>query len=102
FVRTELEWGRTLTGGREPAHSFGGIIMPDSATPLLCRRPELVFCPFGDSGPSPVRDRQKGESFQLNPEAYFLLARLDSTRTAPEICAAFTDRFGMPLAEVDL
>ena len=76
--------------------------MPDSATPLLCRRPELVLGPSGDSGSYLVRNRQKGESFQLNPEAYFLLARLDGMRTAPEICAAFTERFGVPLAEVDL
>jgi hypothetical protein len=76
--------------------------MPDHATPLPCRRPELVARQFGENGFYLVRDRQKGESFQLAPEEHFLLARLDGTRSTQDLCAAFADRFGEPLTEEEL
>src|SRR2546421_1613091 len=70
--------------------------MPDVVTPLPCRRPELVSRPFGEEG-FLVRNRHKGESFQLGQEEHFLLAQLDGTRTAEDLCAAFAERFGEPL-----
>jgi hypothetical protein len=76
--------------------------MSDLAIALPRRRPELVARPFGESGPYLIRDRHRGESFQLGPEEYFLLARLDGTRTAPDLCAAFAERFGEPLTEEEL
>jgi hypothetical protein len=76
--------------------------MPDLATPVPCRRSELVSRPFGASGFYLVRDRHKGESFQLGPEEHFLLARLDGTRTAEDLCAGFAERFGEPLTPDEL
>jgi hypothetical protein len=76
--------------------------MPDLATPVPCRRPELVSCPLGDSGSYLVRNRRDSESFQLGPEEHFLLARLDGTRTAEELRAAFAERFGEPLTAEEL
>jgi hypothetical protein len=76
--------------------------MPDLATRLPCRRPELVARPLRKNGSYLVRDRQKGESFQLGPEEHFLLARLDGTRTAEDICTAFAERFGEPLTHEQL
>jgi Sulfotransferase domain len=76
--------------------------MSDLATPLLCRRPELVARPFGENGSYLVRDRLKGESFQLGPEEHFLLAWLDGTRTAADLCAAFGERFGKSLTPDEL
>ena len=68
--------------------------MPDLTTPLPCRRPELVARRFGESGSYLVRDRLLGESFELEPQEHFLLARLDGTRTAEALCAAFAEQFG--------
>jgi hypothetical protein len=76
--------------------------MPDLTTPLPCRRPELVARQFGKNGSYLVRDRQKGDSFQLGAEEHFLLARLDGTRTAEDLSAAFAERFGEPLTEEEL
>jgi hypothetical protein len=76
--------------------------MSDLATALPCRRPELAARSFGESGSYLVRDRHRGESFQLGPEEHFLLARLDGTRTAEDLCAAFAERFGEPLTEEEL
>jgi hypothetical protein len=76
--------------------------MPNVATPLPCRRPELVARPFGENGSYLVRNRQKGESFQLGAEEHFLLGQLDGTRTANGICAAFAERFGAALTEDQL
>ena len=76
--------------------------MSDLATALPCRRPELVARPFGESGSYLVRDRDRGESFQLGPEEHFLLARLDGTCTAADLCAAFAEQFGEPLTEEEL
>jgi hypothetical protein len=76
--------------------------MSDLAIALPCRRPELVARPFGESGSYLVRDRDRGESCQLGPEEHFLLARLDGTRTAEDLCAAFAERFGGPFTPDDL
>jgi hypothetical protein len=76
--------------------------MPALATPVPCRRSELVARPFGESGSYLVRDRHRGESFQLGPEEHFLLARLDGTRTAEGLCAAFAEWFGEPLTPEQL
>src|SRR5262249_29529809 len=76
--------------------------MLDLATPLPCRRPELVARPFGDNGAYLVRNRRAGESFQLGAAEHFLLARLDGTRTAGDLCTAFAERFGERLTEEDL
>jgi hypothetical protein len=76
--------------------------MPDLVTPLPYRRPELISRPFGGKGSYLVRDRLQGESFQLGPEEHFLLARLDGTRTAADLCAAFAERFGAPLTPEEL
>jgi hypothetical protein len=65
--------------------------MLDLATVLPCRRPELVFRPSGPDGSCLVRNRLKGESFALGPEEHFLLERLDGSRTADQLCAAFAD-----------
>jgi hypothetical protein len=76
--------------------------MPDLAATLPCRTPDLVLRMFGASGSYLVRDRSRGESFQLGPEEYFLLAGFDGTRTAGDLCAAFAERFGDPLTMEDL
>jgi hypothetical protein len=76
--------------------------MPDVATQLPCRRRELVSQPFGEDGSYLIRNRHKGESFQLGAEEHFLLAQLDGRRTAQDLCAAFEERFGEPLGEDDL
>jgi hypothetical protein len=76
--------------------------MPDPATPLPCRRPELVARPFGADGSYLVRNRHTGESFQLGREEHFLLGQFDGTRSAKGVCAAFAERFGEPLAEEQL
>jgi hypothetical protein len=77
--------------------------MSDVATaPLPRRRPELVSCPLGDGGSYLVRDRREGESFRLGREEHFLLAGLDGTRTAADLCATFAERFGEPLTPDEL
>jgi hypothetical protein len=62
--------------------------MFDHVTRLPCRRPELVLPPSGPSGSCLVRN---GESFAVGPEEHFLLERLDGSRTADQLCAAFAD-----------
>ena len=76
--------------------------MTDLATALPCRRSEIVARLFGESGSYLVRDRLRGESFQLGPEEHFLLARLDGTRSAEDLRAAFAERFGGPLTPGEL
>lgn len=76
--------------------------MPDLAPMVPCRRPELVARRFHENGSYLVRDRLKGESFQLGPEEHFLLARLDGTRTAEDLCAEFAARFVEPLTPEEL
>jgi hypothetical protein len=76
--------------------------MPDVATRLPCRRPELIARPFGEAGSYLVRNRHTGESFELGQEEHFLLAQLDGTRTAEGVRAAFADQFGEELTEDQL
>jgi hypothetical protein len=76
--------------------------MPDLGTPLPRRRPELVSRPFAGNSSYLVRDRLQGESFQLGAEEHFLLARLNGTRTAQDLCAAFAERFGESLTKEEL
>jgi hypothetical protein len=71
--------------------------MSDRATPLPCRRSKSVARPFGESRSYLVRDRLRGESFQLGPEEQLRLARLDGTRSAENLRTAFAERFGKPL-----
>jgi hypothetical protein len=76
--------------------------LTDLATLLPCRRPELVARPLQANGSYLVRDRLRGESFQIGPEEHFLLARLDGTQIAEGFCAAFAERFGAPLTSEEL
>lgn len=76
--------------------------MPDIVNPLPYRRPELVSRPLGENGSYLVRNRRAGESFTLGPQEHFLLARLDGTRTAEQLRAAFAARFGEPLTDEEL
>jgi hypothetical protein len=76
--------------------------MPDLGTPLPCRRPELVSRPFGQNGSYLVRDRQRGDSFRLGAEEYFLLAGLDGTRAGEDLRAAFAERFSELLTDEEL
>jgi hypothetical protein len=62
----------------------------------------LISRPLGENGSYLVRDRRAGESFTLGPQEHFLLARLDGTRTAEDLRAAFVARFGEPLTEEEL
>src|SRR4051812_43360683 len=107
--RGRTRGSRAGTGHRAPsrrdvgANSLGDTTMSDFSTALPCRRPELVARTFGEkNGSYLIRDRLKGESFQLGPEEHFLLARLDGTRTAEELCAGFAERFGDPLTQEEL
>src|SRR5262245_14593009 len=75
--------------------------MLDLATPLPCRRPELVARPFAEGGYL-IRNRRAGESFQLGPTEHFLLAGLDGRQTAEGLCAAFAEHFGEPLTPAEL
>jgi hypothetical protein len=76
--------------------------MRDIVNPLPYRRPELVSRPLGENGCYLVRDRRAGESFTLGSQEHFLLARLDGTRTAEDLRAAFAARFGEPLTDDEL
>jgi RNA polymerase sigma factor (TIGR02999 family) len=71
--------------------------MPDLATLLPCRRPELVVCPLGDRGPYVVKDPRGGAYYHLGEEEHFLLTQFDGRRDAEAIRAAFAERFGQPL-----
>jgi hypothetical protein len=63
--------------------------MPDLATPLPCRRPELVVRPLGEHGPYVVKDPHSGAYYHLGEEEHFLLTQLDGERDAETIHAAF-------------
>jgi hypothetical protein len=76
--------------------------MRDIVNPLPYRRPDLVSRPLGENGCYLVRDRREGESFTLGPQEHFLLARLDGTRSAEDLRAAFAARFGEPLTAEEL
>jgi multidrug efflux pump subunit AcrA (membrane-fusion protein) len=79
-----------------------GIAMPALATPLPCRRDELVFRPLGEHGPYVVKDPRTGAYYHLGEEEHFLLTHLDGTRDSETIRTAFVERFGQPLDDADL
>jgi multidrug efflux pump subunit AcrA (membrane-fusion protein) len=76
--------------------------MPQPATLLPTRRPELVIRPLGGGGQYVVKDPCAGEFFHLGEQEHFLLTQLDGERSAEDVCAAFADRFGEPLAGEEL
>src|SRR5712692_411808 len=76
--------------------------MPELATPLPCRRAELVIRPLGDRGPSVVKDPSTGAYYHLGEEEHFLLTQLDGQRDLDTIRAAFAERFGQALSEEEL
>jgi putative peptide zinc metalloprotease protein len=76
--------------------------MPDLATLLPCRRPELVIRALGDLGPYVVKDPGNGAYYYLGEEEHFLLTHFDGQRDAEAVCAAFAERFGQPLTDEDL
>jgi hypothetical protein len=76
--------------------------MPDLATPLPCRRPELVVGPLGAGGSYVIKDRRTGAYYHLGDEEHFLLTQLDGRRDAAAICTAFAERFGQPLSHDEL
>jgi ribosomal protein L16 Arg81 hydroxylase len=76
--------------------------MPNVATPLPCRRSDLVACPFGENGCYLVRNRLNGESFQIGAVEHFLLTRLDGTGTAEDLRDTFAEHFGERLTEEEL
>src|ERR1051326_5067123 len=76
--------------------------MPQLATPLPARSPELVLRPLGDRGPYVVKDPRTGAYFHLGEQEYFLLLGLDGQQSAEAVCRAFEQRFGEPLPEEDL
>jgi multidrug efflux pump subunit AcrA (membrane-fusion protein) len=71
--------------------------MPQPATLLPTRRPDLVIRPLGGDGQYVVKDPHAGEFFHLGEQEHFLLTQLDGERSTEDICAAFADRFGVPL-----
>src|SRR5262245_32966095 len=76
--------------------------MPDLATMLPVRRPELVIRPLGDRGRYVVKDPGTGAFFTFGEQEHFLLAQLDGERDAEAVCRAFEGRFGEPLSAGDL
>jgi hypothetical protein len=76
--------------------------MPDLATLLPCRRPELVIRPLGEQGPYVVKEPATGAYYHLGDEEHFLLTQLDGRPDAAAIRAAFTQRFDQPLTAEEL
>src|SRR2546421_2978674 len=76
--------------------------MPDFATLLPTRRPELLVSPLGDNGQSVVKDPGTGAYFHLGEQESFLLGQLDGKQAAAVICASFEQRFCQPLSVEDL
>lgn len=76
--------------------------MPDVATLLPCRRPELVVRPLGDQGPYVVKNPGRGEYFHLGEMEHFLLTQFDGQQSAETIRAAFAERFGQVLSNEEL
>lgn len=76
--------------------------MPELATLLPCRRPELTIRPLDAGGQHVVKDPRTGEFYCLGPVEHFLLLQLDGEQTAEEVAAAFERQFGEPLGEADL
>jgi len=76
--------------------------MPEVATELPCRRPELVIVPIGQPGRYVVKDPRAAKYFQIGEEEHFLLSQLDGHESAEGICAAFARQFGEDLAPEEL
>src|SRR5262245_36890773 len=66
------------------------------------RRPDLLIRPLDGGGRYVVKDPGSGAYYQLGEQEYFLLAQLDGDRTPAEVCEAFEEKFGEPLAEEEL
>ena len=76
--------------------------MPGLVTALPSRRPELIVRPLGDCGRYVIKDPYTGSFFHIGEQEYYLLMQLDGARDAEEVCGAFAERFGEPLAHEDL
>jgi multidrug efflux pump subunit AcrA (membrane-fusion protein) len=76
--------------------------MSELATPLPCRRPELVIRPLGERGPYVVKEPGSGAYYHLGDEEHFLLGQLDGQQDGEAIRAAFAEQFGQPLTEEEL
>jgi multidrug resistance efflux pump len=76
--------------------------MPELATRLPRRRPELLLRPVGDRGDHVVKDPVTGQFYNLGPQETFLLERLDGRQDADAICRDFAQKFGEPLGTDDL
>jgi multidrug resistance efflux pump len=76
--------------------------MPDLATLLPARRPELVVRPLGERGQYVIKDPDTGAYYHLGDEEHFLLTQLDGRRGAEAVRAAFAERFGQPLTDEEL
>jgi multidrug efflux pump subunit AcrA (membrane-fusion protein) len=76
--------------------------MPELATLLPVRRPELLIRPLGDEGQHVIKDPRSGAFFHFGKKEHFLLLQLEGKLTVGEVRVAFTERFGEPLSEDDL
>ncbi len=76
--------------------------MPESATLLPTRRPELLIRPLGDNDQFVVKDPGTGGFFHLGAQEHFLLTQLDGRQDAEAVCTAFAERFDQPLSAEEL
>jgi multidrug efflux pump subunit AcrA (membrane-fusion protein) len=76
--------------------------MRDFATPLPCRRPELIASPLGVRGQYVVKDPSTGAYYQFGEVEHFILTQLDGQHVLETIRAAFAERFGQPISEEEL
>jgi hypothetical protein len=53
----------------------GDMIMPDLATQLPGRRPDLIFSPAGEGGGYVIKDPRAGEYFTIGEQEHFLLTQ---------------------------
>jgi hypothetical protein len=49
--------------------------MPDLATPLPGRRPDLIFSPAGEGRGYVIKDPRAGDYFTIGEQEYFLLTQ---------------------------
>jgi len=75
--------------------------MPELATAVPARRPELIIRPLGDRGRYVVKNQRSGEFFHIGEQEQFLLSKLDGIQTAHDVCTAYTAQFHEPLSEND-
>jgi hypothetical protein len=76
--------------------------MPEPATSLPVKRPEVVSWSSGNKGQYLVRNRRTGEAFQLGEQEHFLLAHLDGRHSAEQVCEAFRQQFAEPFCAAEL